>query len=670
MSSEKKNAHTSFIRKSFAAVARIGNTNPIHTPAKPLGSPAPIRKFPLQTYHSFNLFLPPLKTLSAPRLGQTALKFTDADGWAEDDSEEDNLGADISASNLPSKLNFITPLAPPGLPLPPRYPIIVPVKNSLVHAPGVAPPKHWAPGGSCDVVRIEPVPYMRFQPRPGYLPPSFWHPGGRATRLDKPFSDLDESSVLQNSGSESSSLGQGDMDGTISTSSSSSASRAPEQNAPKKDLIHSQLEQLLEMDDAFLAIADIPAVSQSVWATCPTPPASPKSARDLHQMKESPSLLNFLLLECGYDLGSLRQLEARFPATKSESEALAASMSDVAGSTDGNTVIEEESTLNNADDSIVSMATVASVLEEILKTLEIEDVGEQKTQLVAEAVTPSSPVALVTPTVFDSKTTPQAARVECTVNPSTFIARIQARFDVFSKSPAGASPSYDGPSLSRTRSLPECWSISTFIKFAPSPAIATNKKKGKKQTYTGPSPVIPAVETLAAPLQSGRVYVRDNVPMKNKIKTRPEQPPVVQGVPLERTMTGGTLRRQTLLERFRHHAEEHDEPRHRTENPQQRNQRWLSRLGKLGKPMAQRVRVLLGLGNGAQMHWKDFVKLMVDLGFTVSEPDGRTFKFTPPHDNDAVPKDQVLHAKDLSKIRKALVDLYGWAPSKVATVLA
>ncbi|KAJ7268684.1 hypothetical protein B0H12DRAFT_60905 [Mycena haematopus] len=332
MSRETPNSyHASFVRKSLAAVSRIGQANPIHVPA-----PTSMRKPTLQSHGIFNLSLSSLETFSSSRLGpktrcphkHTNLSPIEPNGSMsldEDDSiynEQDSLESDTGATDLPTK-SLLTAHAPPGLPRPPRYPIIVPVKNNeVIPRPGVTPPPHWAPGGGCDTVRIEPPPPMRFQPRPGYDPPSYWHPGGRAIRIDRPISDSDDAPVIQRSDSESSGLDQDDTYESISTSASENDARDEgTPDAPtRKDPIHAQIEHILDMDDALLDDADLAGVPQSVWATCPTPPPSPNCSRRTQHLdrKASYALLNYLLLDCGYDLASLRRLEARFPVPRPE----------------------------------------------------------------------------------------------------------------------------------------------------------------------------------------------------------------------------------------------------------------------------------------------------------------------------------------------------------------
>jgi hypothetical protein len=114
---------------------------------------------------------------------------------------------------------------------------------------------------------------MRFQPRPGCNPPPFWNPGGRATRIDKPVYDSDDSPASSDG---ERSLIQDDTDATISTSiSSASGNYATEEKDEEasqshNDHIHTQLEHILEMDDALIDGTDLPGVPQSVWATCPT----------------------------------------------------------------------------------------------------------------------------------------------------------------------------------------------------------------------------------------------------------------------------------------------------------------------------------------------------------------------------------------------------------------
>ncbi|KAJ7629884.1 hypothetical protein B0H17DRAFT_542807 [Mycena rosella] len=311
---------SSFIRKSLAAVSKIGHSTSTHAPAE-----VSIRK--AQSHRIFNLHLSRLKTSSPPRPSSKATDHArkpsttlrgkvvnvdeslDDDGsisheensdvfrapleQSDDDSSDlglnDSLETDNSATDLPppphgnaasalplniasplppSGPNAVFPLPPPGLNLsrPPRYPIIIPTQKHIIPGPGVVPPKHWAPGGGCNV-RIEPEPAMHFLPRPGTIPPPFWAPGGRATRLEEPAGDS----------SPESSLVQDDTDGTISNSISSASlddQRTSNSSPNNTDHIHAQLEHIFNMDDTDLSEAVLPGVSQSVWATCPTVRAS------------------------------------------------------------------------------------------------------------------------------------------------------------------------------------------------------------------------------------------------------------------------------------------------------------------------------------------------------------------------------------------------------------
>ncbi|KAJ7647056.1 hypothetical protein FB45DRAFT_892201 [Roridomyces roridus] len=85
------------------------------------------------------------------------------------------------------------------------------------------------------------------------------------------------------------------------------------------DYILEQLENLSQMDDSTLAHASIPSVCDSIWATCPSPAPSPGALFTARlNRKQSHALLNYLLVECGYDLGSLNSLTARFPVPRPE----------------------------------------------------------------------------------------------------------------------------------------------------------------------------------------------------------------------------------------------------------------------------------------------------------------------------------------------------------------
>ncbi|KAJ6499003.1 hypothetical protein C8R45DRAFT_980663 [Mycena sanguinolenta] len=681
MSRETPNAyHASFVRKSLAAVSRMGQASPPHVPA-----PSFRRKSTLQSHRIFSLSLSALDT---SRLGpktnagghkHTNLSPIDPNGSLsldEDDSmynEQDSLEMDTSATDLDTKL-LSAAHAPPGLPRPPRYPTIVSAKR--VPRRGVTFPDHWAPGGSCDTVRIEPPPSLLFQSRDA---PSCW-------LLDGP--DSDDAPIIERYGSESSGLDQDDTYGTISASASESDAGAegPPDGPPRKDPIHAQLEHILEMDDVRLDIADLPGVPQSVWATCPTPPPSPNSSRPTQSLnrKTSYALLNYLLLDCGYDLAALRRLEARFPVPRPEpvdDECAHRAVSPSAGNTleDIETPNDEEGdsdestdfdqmmgpTLDNFDDPI---RTVTSVLEEILQSLDAEAAEEPIQTLDAETTEErESPAA--------GQRSPSGLSLEA----AAFISRFNARLNVFEEFVAEAALSFDRPSLTRSRSLPECWRMSAFNVLAPSPPPSPTpapKQKPKTKLYLH-GQMITLAESLAAPLQSGHAYLRDNMTIKNKVKTRPadtatatatvRQAPVIsQGVPLQRTVTGGTLKKTSILGSFRHNQDE------RGGEPQKK---WFARLSKLTKQTAEGMRVLVkGSPNARELPWKDFIKVMVELGFSMTEPEGNSVKFTPPSDNDPTitfhrPHDKILHVKHLTKIRRALKNTYGWIPEEIIAAL-
>ncbi|KAJ7268685.1 hypothetical protein B0H12DRAFT_60899 [Mycena haematopus] len=217
--------------------------------------------------------------------------------------------------------------------------------------------------------------------------------------------------------------------------------------------------------------------------------------------------------------------------------------------------------------------------------------------------------------------------------------------------------------------------MSAFTVFAHSPPpspIPAPKQKPKAKLYLHGGPMITSVESLAAPLQSGRAYLRANMMTKNKVKTRPadtatatvrpESPLMPPGAPLQRTITGGTLKKKSILGRFRHIQ---DEPQ----------KKWFSRLSKLTKQTAEGMRVLVkGSPTARELPWKDFTKIMVELGFSMTEPDGNSVKFTPPFDNDPTitfhqPHDRVCRVKHLGKIRKALKNTYGWIPEEIIAAL-
>ncbi|KAF7361622.1 hypothetical protein MVEN_00505500 [Mycena venus] len=712
MSRETPNDHTSFIRKSLARIAHV-NPNPVHTPAIPS-----MRKPVLQSHRIFNVSLSSFKTSSPPRLGPKTHNHTTIDpdtstsSVAEDNSmssEQDSLDTDNSATDtdLPSTA------APPGLPCPSRYPIIRFPINTVVPRPGVRRPAHWAPArAGCDVVRIEhpkkraeplpkpllseiPPPPQRFQPRPG-------------------------SSV---------SSGQDQDDDTfytISTSISATSGNDDAMEPPRKDLIHAQLEHILEMDDGLIDDADLPGVPQSLWATCPTPPPSPSCSLPAQRLnrKASHALLNYLLLECGYDLASLRSLEARLPVSGSKSEHVSEVVEEYTNPDTSNTAddlqipngnvvaegilvdLDEETspTVDALDESGVSLEEIVSILEELFQPLESEakkgheteetpptigaldgSVVSEATESVLEQVTYTPDVEVkdghktesgtltamksaqsLAPEVAKRRGPETARSIEglSLGSPFAFISRSKARLDK-----ANAAPSFDGPPLTRIRSLPECWRMSAFTAFAhsppPSPTPAP-KAKPKAKMYMHAGPMITSVEELATPLQSGHAYLRANkmMAMKNKVKTRPADAVVrpespiqhVPGVPLQRTMTGGSLVKTSLLGRFRH------------------TPKWSSVWSKLTKPAVKGMRVLVKGGNAREMSWKDFCMTMRELGFTMTESGGNSVKFTPPFDNAPTitfrrPHDKVLRMRQLGKVRKALVETYGWAPEDIMAVL-
>ncbi|KAJ7680644.1 hypothetical protein DFH06DRAFT_425511 [Mycena polygramma] len=701
MSRETPNA--SFIRKSLAAVPKIGHAN-----HDSLANPS-IRKPSLESHRIFNLSLCRLasspRLVSKPRYGAhkppNLHSPEDPDASTsldEDDSmynEQDSPATGNSAPDLPSTTRALLP--PPGLnlPQPPRYPIIVPKKN-VVLPPGITPPPHWAPGGSCDV-RIEPEPTIRFQPRPGYNPPLYWHPGGRATRLDKPECDAEASSAtVQNLWADILSDGELRSDQVDTTFGNDAERDGGKQDvAPgNKDPIQAQLEHLLDLTDALLDSVNLPGVPQSVWATCPTPPPLPRlslPAQRLTRKASSYALLDYLLFECGYDLDSLSRLEARFPVLRPDPkdvpEEAKESTPDVTELDSGNgtddlvlagTPEEVDGGLKKRNEFVVPLQTMVSVLDDILRTLDNEH--------------PDATSALehpLDPTVQkpDSNTTVYAAErsIECTnLGPPVPIS-------MASEAPSARSPPLYIPPLSRSRSLPEGWRMSAFTVFghhspppSPTPSKPKPKAKGTKM-YMHAGPVISSVESLAAPLQSGRGYLRTSMTaMKNKVKTRPDagavkpESPVVQGVPLTRTFTGKSLNKPSLFSRLgggNKRGERTQEP-----EPQARPKaagKWVGKMAKLTKATGEKMRVLMraGTANARELSWKDFCKMMKELGFRIEVLDGTAVKFHPPGDLKDLaitlhkPAEKVCHAKTLDKLREALVDTYGWTSEEIEAAL-
>ncbi|KAJ7091098.1 hypothetical protein C8R44DRAFT_817033 [Mycena epipterygia] len=197
-------------------------------------------------------------------------------------------------------------------------------------------------------------------------------------------------------------------------------------------------------------------------------------------------------------------------------------------------------------------------------------------------------------------------------------------------------PSRPSPPLRRIRSLPECWRISAFIVFdkpapPPSPSPAPKPKPKAKAKMYQQGAAITSVESLAPPLQSGRSYLRSLNPLKTKTKTRPATPTFepetvapYKGVPLKRTQTGSSMK-TTVLRKFRHRENTREEELPAAPKPVEK---LLNQVSKLTKTTAQRMRVLVkATPNARELSWKDFLKIMSELGFKCEPMDGTTFKF-------------------------------------------
>ncbi|KAJ6476046.1 hypothetical protein C8R47DRAFT_1142086 [Mycena vitilis] len=676
-----------FLRKSLAPVSKIGHANHDN-----LASPS-IRKLSLESHRTFNLSLSRLASSPrfVPKTRYGAHKYPDGHGpedhdastsldeddsmYNEQDSPEKNNSAPVLLSNTREFL------APPGLNLsqPPRYPIIVPKKNVVL-----PPPPHWAPGESCDV-RIEPEPTIRFQPRPGYNPPLYWHPGGRATRLDKPV----PSATVQNLWANILSDGELRLN-QVDTTSGNDAERDGEQQdvAPgNKDPIQAQLEHLIDITDALLDSANLPGVPQSVWATCPTPPPSPHLSllpQRLTRKASSHALLDYLLFECGYDLDSLSRLEARFPVLKpAPSEEAEESTPEVVELDSGNGSDDlvaagapEEVELKNRNEFVVPLQTVFSVLDDVLQTLDNEH----------PEIT-LAPEHRLDPTVQQTNSNAAERSIECTsLEPP-------APVSMASQARSARSPPLHISPLSRSRSLPDGWRMSAFTVFghhssppSPTPSNPLNPKLKAKGTkmYIHAGPVISSVESLAAPLQSGRGYLQANMAaLKNKVKTRPDaavrpESPVMQGVPLTRTFTGKSLNKPSLFSRLgggKKRGERMQDP-----EPQVRPKaagKWVGKMAKLTKATGEKMRVLMrgGTANARELSWKDFCKIMKELGFRIEPLDGTAVKFHPPGDLKDLaitlhkPAEKMCHGKTLDKLREALADTYGWTSAEIEAAL-
>ncbi|KAJ7187946.1 hypothetical protein C8R46DRAFT_1053137 [Mycena filopes] len=446
------------------------------------------------------------------------------------------------------------------------------------------------------------------------------------------------------------------------------------------------------MDDALLANAELPGLVQSMWATCPTPPPLPCS-RPLKPLtrKASYALLNYLLLECGYDLGSLRKLEAHFPVRGSESA------EDIYDGPESVDVTGQETISEGPRDGLethtVTLDTMVSILDDILRMEESTEGLELSTPELgaspaSECSSQGSPP--VSKRLEFKMTVPQTERTVDVLDlePAVFISRTKARQE--SGLPAhpkanmatssGALPEYYPP-LTRSRSLSEGWAISAFTvcgPSSPSPSPTPNPKlkaKGKLYMHTGT--IIESCESVATPLQSGHAYVRANMTQKTKTKTRPDAGAVrpETGVPLKRTSTGGTLRKQSLMTKMRNSFRrdaivEEEEPQ--SSKP---GAKWLAKISKMSKSAAQGMRVLAkGAPTTRGLAWKDFVKIMAELGFEWEDGDGRSVKFYIPNSNEPTitfprPGERVCHIKMLANMRKRLADTYGWIPEDIIATL-
>ncbi|KAJ7747242.1 hypothetical protein B0H16DRAFT_925950 [Mycena metata] len=682
-SSDSPVYNASFIRKSLAAVSKTSARRPI-----------------LQPHRIFNLHLARLGTFSSPRPGpklrQDAFKQSqllspvDPDGstsLAEDNSlynEQDSLDEENIATKLPPGLGLS-----PSLAATPPSKFVLPIKNANLQ-PAVKPLLPKAP----------PLPPVTFQPRPGNNLPLWCNPGNAVTHIDKPSID-DSSAVLASSRSNDSCASYGgepslDQDDSISTSTSSASGDDQDASQTKRDRILAQLDHILAMDDALLANADLPGLFESIWATCPTPPPSPNCSRPLRRLnrKASHALLNYLLLECGYDLASLRKLEAHFPVPLEEG------LSDTLASETANEEITMENRKEDAgphsESYAVGLDTMVSVLDDILQTLGSEPTREGLEMATPELGAPPASEGSCQGSPQVSKrldlemTVPRTERTidGLDLEPAEFVSRTMARQErglpAYSK--ATAAPSYGAlplycPPLTRSRSLSECWTISAFTvcrplspQPSPTPAPAP-KPKAKVYMHTGT--IIESCESVAAPLQSGHAYVRANITQKMKTKTRPDAGAVrpetetMIGVPLKRTATGGTLKKQSLIMKMRN-GFRHDDALEQSAKP---GAKWLAKVAKMSKSAAQGMRVLAkNAPNTRGLAWKDFVKIMMELGFEYQEMDGRSVKFYIPNTNEPTiifprPGERVCHIKMLANMRKKLADTYGWIPEDIIATL-
>ncbi|KAJ7045825.1 hypothetical protein C8F04DRAFT_1066311 [Mycena alexandri] len=660
-SSDSPVYNVSFIRKSLAAVSKTSSRRPI-----------------LQPHRIFNLHLARLGTLSSPRLGpksrQSAFKQphlrspVDPDGSTSLDEDDSLYNEQDSLENIATKLPPGLGLSPASTSTPPSsrytsYPFIIPIKNA------------------------SPLPAVK--PLPPKAPP---------------LAPLTRSS---SSGSHASYGGEAslDQDDSISTSTSSTRRNEPDASQIKRDRILAQLEHILDLDDALLANADLPGLFESMWATCPTPPPSPNCSRPLRRLnrKASYALLNYLVLECGYDLGSLRRLEAHFPVPRFDSEedlsdAVEEYTSEIANEEVTMEDDREESAGSHSETHAVTLDTIVSVLDDILQTLGPEpavegleittpELGAYPASECSSQGSPQVPKRLefemivpLTERTFDS----------LDLEPAAFVCRTKARqerglpaYVKATAAPSSRDPPLYCPPLTRSRSLSECWTISAFTVCRPlsPPPSPTPAPKPKTKVYMHTGTIIESCESVAAPLQSGHAYVRANVTQKMKTKTRPDAGAVrpetetMLGVPLKRTATGGTLKKQSLMTKMRRGFRQDD--RALEEEPQSAKPaaNWLARIAKMSKSAAQGMRVLAkGAPNTRGLAWRDFVKIMIELGFEYQEMDGRTVKFYIPNTSEPTitfsrPSERVCHIKMLANMRKKLADTYGWIPEDIIAAL-
>ncbi|KAJ7085855.1 hypothetical protein C8R43DRAFT_313006 [Mycena crocata] len=185
-------------------------------------------------------------------------------------------------------------------------------------------------------------------------------------------------------------------------------------------------------------------------------------------------------------------------------------------------------------------------------------------------------------------------------------------------------PPQASPPLRRCYSLPEGWVFSKFTVIkTPSPPPSPSpppKPKPKHKIYNIPEAAISSVESLPAPLQSGHAFLQNQKQLKAKVKTRAgndaaahaPEPTQVPGVPFTRSRTGESFRRPSMLSSI-------------AETPAAR---WITKIAIKGKATGDRVRTLF---KGRDLAWKDFIKVMKELGFSAEPlPDGNSMRFNPP----------------------------------------